>query len=61
MTAYRKDSDETKYVSFLIKMINCLFSENHIFRKQIRMTVYGRPSLVLDFKLTWKNDDLLPS
>ena len=36
-----------------------LFFENHIFRKQKRTAVYGRASLVSDFKLTRENDDLL--
>ena len=37
------------------------FLENHIFCKQKRMDVYGRASLVLGFKLIWKNEDLLSS
>ena len=41
--------------------VKFLFSENHIFRKQKRTAVYGRTSLVLDFKLNWENDDLLSS
>ena len=28
-------------------------------KKYERTAVYGRASLVLDFKLTWENDDLL--
>ena len=36
-----------------------LLSKNHIFVKQKRTAVYGRASLVSDFKLTWENDDLL--
>ena len=41
--------------------VKSLFSENHIFRKQKRTAVYGCGSLVLDFKLTPENDDLLSS
>ena len=40
-------------------MPKSLFSENHIFYKQKRMTVYRRASIVLDFKLTRENDYLL--
>ena len=36
-----------------------LFSENHVFGKQKRMAVYGRTSLVSEFKLARKNGDLL--
>ena len=36
-----------------------LFFENHTFRKQNRTAVYGRASLVLDFKLNLENYDLL--
>ena len=39
--------------------VKLLFSENHTFRIQNRTAVYGRASLVSDFKLTQKNDDLL--
>ena len=39
--------------------VKFLFSENHIFRKQKRTAVYGPASVVLDFKLTRENDDLL--
>ena len=39
--------------------VKFLFSENQIFRKQKRTAVYGRVSLVSDFKLTRENDDLL--
>ena len=35
------------------------FSKNPIFRKQKRTTVYGLASLLSDFKLTQKNDDML--
>ena len=34
--------------------VKFLFSENHIFHKQKKSTVYGRASLVSDFKLTGK-------
>ena len=39
--------------------IKILFSEKNIHRKQKRAAVYRRASLVLDFKLTRENDDLL--
>ena len=39
--------------------IKFLFSKTHIFCKRKRTAVYGRSSLVLDFKLTWQSDDLL--
>ena len=39
--------------------VKLLFSKNHIFDKQKKTAVYGRASLVSDFKLTQKNDDLL--
>ena len=35
------------------------FSKNPIFQKQKRTAVYGLASLVSDFKLTQKNDDML--
>ena len=38
-----------------------IFSENHVFCKQKRMSVYGLVSLILDFKLTQENDDRLSS
>ena len=38
-----------------------LFSEKHIFRKQKRTVVYGRASLVSDFKLMQESNDLLSS
>ena len=41
--------------------VKFLFSKNHIFCKQKRTAVYGRASLVSDFELTRKNDDLLSS
>ena len=41
--------------------VKSLFSEDHIFCKQKRAAVYGCRSLVLDFKLTRENDDLLSS
>ena len=46
---------------FIFNLIDAkfLFSENHTFRKQKKTAVYGRTSLVLEFKLTQKNDDLL--
>ena len=34
---------------------------SNIFHKQKRMVVYGRTSLLLDFKLTRENDDLFSS
>ena len=46
---------------FNLFAIKFLFSKNHIFRKQQRTAVYGRASLVSDFKLTRENDDLLSS
>ena len=47
--------------SFNLFDVKFLFSENHIFRKQTRLAVYGCASLVSDFKLTRENDDLLSS
>ena len=38
-----------------------MFSENHVFCKKKSMSVYGLMSLILDFKLTQENDDLLSS
>ena len=35
------------------------FSKKHIFLKQKKLAVCGHVSLVLDFKLTQENDDLL--
>ena len=39
--------------------VKFLFSKNPIFRKQKRIAVCGPASLVSDFKLTRKNDDML--
>ena len=39
--------------------VKILFFEKKILRKQKRAAVYRRASLVLDFKLTRENDDLL--
>ena len=49
-----------KFVHKLV-LRQILFSEKHILRKQKRTAVYGRASLVSDFKLTRENDDLLYS
>ena len=46
---------------FILFDIKLLFSENHIFRKQKRSAVFGRSSLISDFKLTRENYDLLSS
>ena len=54
----------TLYVNlsiFILFDIKLLFSENHIFRKQKRSAVFGRSSLISDFKLTRENYDLLSS
>ena len=51
-----------KLFSFKLFDVKCLFSENHVIRKQKRTAClwsYGRAFLVSDFKLTRENDDLL--
>ena len=50
-----------KFVQFQLFDVKFLFSEEHIFRKQKRMDVYGRASLVSGFQLNQENDDLLSS
>ena len=50
-----------KFVQLQLFDVKFLFSEKYIFCKQNRTAVYGRASLVLGFKLTGKNDDLLSS
>ena len=46
---------------FIFNLFDVKFSfpKNPIFRKQKRTTVYGLASLLSDFKLTQKNDDML--
>ena len=48
-----------KLVQLQLFDVKFLFSEEYIFRKQKRMVVYGRASLVSGFQLTPGNDDLL--
>ena len=48
-----------KFVHLQLFDFKFLFSKTHAFRKQKRTAVYGRASLILDFKLTRENDDLL--
>ena len=48
-----------KFVHLQLFDVKFLFSEKHLIRKKKRTTVYGRTSVVLDFKLTRENDDLL--
>ena len=48
-----------KFVHLQLFNVKFLLSKNHIFVTQKRTAVYGRASLVSDFKLTWENDDLL--
>ena len=50
-----------KFVHLQLFDIKFLFSEKYIFRKQKRAAVSRHASLVLDFKLTRENDDLLYS
>ena len=50
-----------KFVQLQLFDLKFLFSEKHTFRKQKKMAVYGRVSLVSGFKLTRKNDELLSS
>ena len=50
-----------KFVHLQLFDVKFLFYEKHIFRKQKRTAVYGRASVVSDFKLTWENDDLFSS
>ena len=46
------------FVHLQLFEVKFLISENYIFRKQ---AIYERTCLVLDFKLTQENDDLLSS
>ena len=48
-----------KFVQLQLFDVKFLCSEKHIFRKQKRTAVFGRATLVWDFKLTRENDDLL--
>ena len=48
-----------KFVYLQLLNVKFWFSKKHIFPKQQTTAVYGRASIVLDFKLTRENDDLL--
>ena len=50
-----------KFVHLQLFDVKLLFCYKNIFRKHKRMAVYGPASLILDIKLTQKNDDLLSS
>ena len=50
---------KTNLLIFNLFDIKFLFSKNHTFHKQKRTVFYGYASLVFDFRLTQKNDDLL--
>ena len=49
------------FINLQLFNVKFLFSEKHVFRKQKRMVVYGRGSLITDIKLTREDDGLLSS
>ena len=52
-------SVKCKFVHLQLFDVKLFFPEKHIFREQKRTVCYGRASVISDFKLTRKNNDLL--